>query len=199
MSDFLPFIRAWVSDPRKISAISPSSPALARLITSEVTAQSTPVLELGPGTGVFTRALLDRGLREDDLTLIEAGPDFSSLLSKRYPRARILQMDACRLGKKGLFSAGELASAISGLPLLSMKPRQIMGILSGSFEYLRVDGAFYQFTYGPRCPVPEAILARLDLQATRIGTTVRNMPPSSVYKIERKSRPEIVTDVRKTA
>jgi len=192
MSDFLPFIRAWVSDPRKISAISPSSPALARLITSEVTAQSTPVLELGPGTGVFTRALLDRGLREDDLTLIEAGPDFSSLLSKRYPRARILQMDACRLGKKGLFGAGELASAISGLPLLSMKPRQIMGILSGSFEYLRVDGAFYQFTYGPRCPVPAAILVRLDLQATRIGTTVRNVPPSSVYKIERKRRPDIL-------
>jgi len=199
MSDFLPFIRAWVTDPRKISAISPSSPALARLITSEINTQSTPVLELGPGTGVFTRALLDRGLREDDLTLIEAGPDFSRLLSERYPGARILQMDACRLGKKGLFGAGELASAISGLPLLSMSPRQIMGILSGSFEYLREDGAFYQFTYGPRCPVPEAILARLDLQATRIGTTVRNVPPSSVYKIERKSRPEIVSEVRKSA
>tara|TARA_B100000674_G_scaffold28589_4_gene20043 strand:- start:6386 stop:6892 length:507 start_codon:yes stop_codon:yes gene_type:complete len=165
---------------------------LARLITSEVTAHNTPVLELGPGTGVFTRALLDRGVPQDDLTLIEAGPDFSRLLAERYPKARVLQMDACRLGRQGLFGPGELASAISGLPLLSMKPRQIMGILSGSFEYLREDGAFYQFTYGPRCPVPSAILARLDLQATRIGTTVRNVPPSSVYKIERKSRPDIL-------
>ena len=185
MSDFLPFIRAWVTDPRKISAISPSSPALARLITSEINTQSTPVLELGPGTGVFTRALLDRGLREDDLTLIEAGPDFSRLLSERYPRARILQMDACRLGKKGLFAAGELASAISGLPLLSMSPRQIMGILSGSFEYLRDDGAFYQFTYGPRCPIPSTILDRMGLRASRIGTIMRNVPPSSVYRISR--------------
>lgn len=199
MSDLLPFIRAWVTDPRKVSAISPSSPALARLITSEVTAQRTPVLELGPGTGVFTRALLDRGIDQNDLTLIEAEPDFSRLLSKRYPKARILQMDACRLGRHGLFGRGELASAISGLPLLSMTPRQIMGILSGSFEYLREDGSFYQFTYGPRCPVPAAILARLDLQATRIGTTVRNVPPSSVYKIERKRRPEIVSEVRKSA
>ncbi|MBO6806615.1 rRNA adenine N-6-methyltransferase family protein [Thalassospira sp.] len=199
MSDLLPFIRAWVTDPRKVSAISPSSPALARLITSEVTAQRTPVLELGPGTGVFTQALLDRGINQNDLTLIEAGPDFSRLLSKRYPKARILQMDACRLGRHGLFGRGELASAISGLPLLSMTPRQIMGILSGSFEYLREDGAFYQFTYGPRCPVPAAILARLDLQATRIGTTVRNVPPSSVYKIERKRRPEVISEVRKSA
>ncbi|WP_033070281.1 class I SAM-dependent methyltransferase [Thalassospira australica] len=188
MSDLLPFFRAWVTDPRKVSAISPSSPALARLITSEVTVQNTPVLELGPGTGVFTRALLDRGLKQHDLTLVEAGPDFSRLLSQRYPNARILQMDACRLGRERLFQSGELASAISGLPLLSMKPRQIMGILGGSFEYLRDDGAFYQFTYGPRCPVPSAILSRLDLRATRIGTTVRNMPPSSVYKIERQNR-----------
>ena len=77
---------------------------------------------------------------------------------------------------------------ISGLPLLSMKPRQIMGILTGTFGYLRDNGAFYQFTYGPRCPVPSAILGRLGLRATRIGTTVRNMPPSSVYKIERLHR-----------
>ncbi|WP_430473688.1 class I SAM-dependent methyltransferase [Thalassospira lucentensis] len=188
MSDLLPFFRAWVTDPRKVSAISPSSPALARLITSEVTESSTPILELGPGTGVFTRALLDRGLRQDDLTLIETGPYFSSLLADRYPKARILQMDAARLGGKNLFGRGELSSAISGLPLLSMSPRQIMGILGGTFGYLRDDGAFYQFTYGPRCPVPSAILARLDLRATRIGTTVRNMPPSSVYKIERQNR-----------
>lgn len=188
MSDLLPFFRAWVTDPKRVSAISPSGPALAHLITSEIRPDQGPVLELGPGTGVFTRALLDRGLRQNDLTLIEAGPYFSSLLADRYPDARILQMDAARLGRKNLFLHGELSSTISGLPLLSMTPRQIMGILGGAFGYLRDDGAFYQFTYGPRCPVPSAILVRLDLQATRIGTTVRNMPPSSVYKIERLSR-----------
>jgi phospholipid N-methyltransferase len=188
MTDLLPFFRAWVTDPKMVSAISPSSPALARLITSEISAQSTPVLELGPGTGVFTRALLDRGVDERDLTLIEAGPEFSELLAMRFPRARILEMDACRLRRERLFGAGELAHAISGLPLLSMNPRKIMGILDGTFGYLREDGALYQFTYGPRCPIPAAILARLDLRATRIGTTVRNMPPSSVYKIERQNR-----------
>lgn len=188
MSDLLPFFRAWVTDPKKVSAISPSSPALARLITSEVIANQTPVLELGPGTGVFTRALLERGIKPGDLTLIEAGPQFSKLLADRYPGVRIVEMDASRLGNAQLFQPGSLSNAISGLPLLSMSPRKIMGILRGTFGYLREDGAFYQFTYGPRCPVPSAILSRLDLRATRIGTTVRNMPPSSVYKIERQNR-----------
>lgn len=188
MSDLLPFFRAWVTDPKGVSAISPSSPALAELITSEVAADHGPVLELGPGTGVFTRALLDRGLNESDLTLIEQGQDFSRLLSDRYPNARILQMDATRLARAGLYQPGRLGTVISGLPLLSMKPRQIMGILTGTFGYMHDQGAFYQFTYGPRCPVPQAILGRLDLRATRIGTTVRNMPPSSVYRIEKQQR-----------
>jgi phospholipid N-methyltransferase len=185
MTDLLPFFRAWVTDPKKVSAISPSSSALARLITSEVIANQMPVLELGPGTGVFTRALLDRGVRPADLTLIEAGPHFSKLLADRYPGVRILQMDASRLAHAKLFEPGTLSNTISGLPLLSMSPRQVMGILRGAFGYLRENGAFYQFTYGPRCPIPSAILNRLDLQATRIGTIICNMPPSSVYKIER--------------
>ncbi len=188
MSDLLPFFRAWVTDPAKVSAISPSSPTLARLITSEIKADQSTILELGPGTGVFTRALLDRGVRPENLTLIEAGAHFSKLLADRYPDVRILEMDAARLGQAKLFQPGTVSDVISGLPLLSMSPRKIMGILRGTFGYLCDDGAFYQFTYGPRCPVPSAILKRLDLQATRLGSTVRNMPPSSVYKIKRQNR-----------
>ncbi|MCC9621235.1 methyltransferase domain-containing protein [Thalassospira sp. MA62] len=187
MTDILPFIKAWVNNPRAVSAISPSSAALAELITSEVRKDCGPVLELGPGTGVFTRALLDRGLNEQDLTLIEAGADFSRLLSRRYPNARILQMDATRLARANLFEPETVSTVISGLPLLSMTPRQVMGILAGTCRYLHQDGGFYQFTYGPRCPVPAAILTRLGLRATRIGTTVRNVPPSSVYRIEKRN------------
>ncbi len=175
MSDLLPFFRAWVADPRRVSAISPSSPALAEMITSEISPTTGSVLELGPGTGVFTRALIARGLDEGDLTLIEAGAEFARLLADRYPRA-------C-----DLYPAHGLGAAISGLPLLSMRPRQVMGVLNGAFRYLGPDGAFYQFTYGPRCPVPSAILERMGLKSVRIGTIVRNVPPSSVYRISRIS------------
>jgi phospholipid N-methyltransferase len=75
---------------------------------------------------------------------------------------------------------------VSGLPLLSMRPRQVMAILSGAFSYTRPTGRFYQFTYGPFCPIPRTVLDRLELKAKRIGGTVRNLPPASVYRITRR-------------
>ncbi|WP_114094202.1 class I SAM-dependent methyltransferase [Thalassospira xiamenensis] len=185
MSDLLPFFRAWVADPKRVSAISPSSWALAELITSEISPATGSVLELGPGTGVFTRALIARGLDEGDLTLVEAGAEFARLLSDRYPRARVLHMDASRITLNPLYPSNDLGAAISGLPLLSMRPRQVMGVLNGTFRYLGPTGALYQFTYGPRCPIPSTILERMGLRASRIGTIMRNVPPSSVYRISR--------------
>lgn len=82
---------------------------------------------------------------------------------------------------------GEAAGAvISGLPLLSMSRQKVMAILSASFSHMRYDAAFYQFTYGPRCPVPRTVLDRLGLRAKRIGFTCANLPPASVYRIRRR-------------
>ncbi|TIT80529.1 MAG: phospholipid methyltransferase, partial [Mesorhizobium sp.] len=50
---------------------------------------------------------------------------------------------------------------------------------------LKPGGAFYQFTYGPRCPVARPILEGLGLSATHIGRTMLNVPPAAVYRIVR--------------
>jgi phospholipid N-methyltransferase len=178
----------------QVSAIAPSGERLARLMTKEVEALDEPILELGPGTGVFTRALLARGVRERNLTLIEFGSEFIGVLSQRFPEARIVQMDAGRIAGSGLYEESPVGAVVSGLPLLSMSPQQITAIISGAFSVLRADGAFYQFTYGPRCPVPRPILEHLDLEATRIGGTVRNLPPASVYRISRRKPVEMVIE-----
>jgi phosphatidylethanolamine/phosphatidyl-N-methylethanolamine N-methyltransferase len=185
ISDALIFLGAWISDPMRIAAVAPSGRALAELITREISAETGPVLELGPGTGIFTRALISRGVAQDDLTLIELGRDFAQLLEMRFPRARILCMDASELSPAGLFGEATVGAVVSGLPLLWMPRANVTAILSGAFAYLRPDGAFYQFTYGPRCPIPQSILDRLGLTATRIGTTLKNIPPASVYRIKR--------------
>jgi phospholipid N-methyltransferase len=70
MPDVLFFLRAWTCHPLRVAAIAPSGTALAELITREIAPTCGAVLELGPGTGVFTRALLARGVREEDLTLV---------------------------------------------------------------------------------------------------------------------------------
>jgi phosphatidylethanolamine/phosphatidyl-N-methylethanolamine N-methyltransferase len=186
-SDYVRFLRSWVASPLQVGAVAPSGGSLARLMTIEISASTGQVLELGPGTGAFTRALLDRGVDENDLTLVEYEWDFASLLQRRFPKARVLRMDASRLADKMLFQDATVGAVVSGLPLLCFPPEIITAILSGAFNYCRPEGAFYQVTYGPRCPVPRAILDALGLEARRIGWTVRNLPPATVYRIARLS------------
>ena len=121
--NLLLFFRALASSPRAVGAVVPSGANLASLITSEITAASGPVLELGPGTGVFTEALLERGVRESDLTLIEYGSDFMRLLQARFPRARVLWMDAAWMASHDLFEH-PLGAVVSGLPLLNFAPKK---------------------------------------------------------------------------
>tara|TARA_R110002049_G_scaffold309107_3_gene517219 strand:- start:40071 stop:40691 length:621 start_codon:yes stop_codon:yes gene_type:complete len=192
-SDYLRFARLWVARPSRIGAIAPSGKLLAKLIAEEIAPSNGPVLELGAGTGVFTQALLDRGISERDLTLVEFETDFADMLKQRFPQARILSIDATKLRHGLLFEGADVGAVVSGLPVLSMPPRKVISIISGAFGYLRPAGAFYQFTYGPRCPVPRPILDRLGLKATYIGRTVRNLPPASVYKITRR-RPLTLND-----
>lgn len=186
MTDVLAFVRAWLADPLRLGAVAPSSPALADLITSEITPASSPVIELGPGTGVFTRALLARGVPEEELVLVELNARFARILTSRFPTARVLRMDAAKVGQVDLFKGGRAGAVVSGLPFRSMTPRQIMATLEGAFGHLRADGAWYQFTYGLRCPVPRGMLERLGLEATRLGRALANVPPAAVYRIRRR-------------
>jgi phospholipid N-methyltransferase len=180
------FCKAWIANPLRVAAVAPSSPSLARLITADIRPGDGPVLELGPGTGVFTSALLSRGLREHDLTLVEAGETFARELGRKFPRARVLCMDAAHLAQGGPLAGSPFGTAISGLPLLSMPRRKIQEILAGVFAVLKPAGALYQFTYTPWCPVPRPVLDQMGLRARLVGHAVRNLPPASVYRIVRR-------------
>jgi phosphatidylethanolamine/phosphatidyl-N-methylethanolamine N-methyltransferase len=186
MQDVLLFFRSLAFNPRSVGAIAPSGASLASLITSEITPASGPVLELGPGTGVFTEALLSRGVRESDLTLIEYGSDFMRLLQTRFPRARVLWMDASWMASHDLFEE-PLGAVVSGLPLLNFAPKKVIAILAAAFGSLRAGGAFYQFTYGMQCPISKPVLDQLGLQATCMGRVLLNIPPASVYRITRSN------------
>jgi phosphatidylethanolamine/phosphatidyl-N-methylethanolamine N-methyltransferase len=184
--DFASFFLAWLAAPSRIGAIAPSGDALAELITREITPASGPVIELGPGTGVFTYKLLQRGLKQRDLTLIEYGSDFVPALQLRFPGARVLWMDASQLAASKLVEDASVGAVISGLPLLSMSTRKVVSIVGGAFRCIRPNGAFYQFTYGVRCPIPRPVLDRLGLKATLIDRVVRNVPPAAVYRLTRR-------------
>lgn len=187
MAEAFGFFQAWLKNPLRVAAIAPSGRALANLMTSEISADTGPVIELGPGTGAFTRALIARGVRQQDLALIEFGSDFAAVLRLRYPQACTIRMDATRLRKVALFGGRPAGAVISGLPVLSMPPRQVIEILTGAFGKMGPGGAFYQFTYGPSCPIPRRLREHMGLEAQRIGGTLANLPPASVYRLRKRT------------
>jgi phospholipid N-methyltransferase len=106
------------------------------------------------------------------------------LLQVRFPRARVLWMDAAWMASHDLFEH-KLGAVVSGLPLLNFAPKKVTAILTAAFSKLRDGGSFYQFTYGMQCPVSKAQLDELGLQANCMGRVLLNVPPASVYRITR--------------
>jgi phospholipid N-methyltransferase len=190
LGDTLLFLRSLLRDPSRIGAVAPSGRSLANLITADLTAFDKPIIELGPGTGAFTQVLIERGVPERQLVLVEADPAFAQTLRARFPRVRVLAMDATHLVDLAALFDEPAGAVVSGLPLVSMPADKVGLILQGAFRHLRPDGAMYQFTYFPRCPVPAPLMHALELEAERIGCTLANVPPAFVYRLRRVASPD---------
>ncbi len=142
---------------------------------------SGDVLELGPGTGVFTAALLERGLPPERLTLIEYDKVFAAALRARFPRVRVIEGDAFAFA--ALVGSMSFSAVVSGLPLLNT-PREMGRALIAQALANSVRGApFVQFSYGfgPPVPAPEGASVVL---TTRIW---RNLPPAAVWVYRSKA------------
>ena len=150
---------------------------------SEVLPHHVPILELGPGTGVFTRELLARGVKSRDLLLIEHAEEFIDALGTQFPGASITHANASDLAKIVDSQAPRFGAVISGLPLRAMAPSMIEAIISAAFAHMAPGAALYQFTYGWRNPVPDVLMKKLGLQATCIGRVWMNLPSAAVYRI----------------
>jgi Ribosomal RNA adenine dimethylase len=99
LNDEVRFIRSWMEKPLAIGAVMPSSKVLARAMARYVDPEADgPVIELGPGTGPVTEALVAQGVAPERLVLVEFDPKFCDILRDRYPEATVVQGDAYQLG-----------------------------------------------------------------------------------------------------
>ncbi|PID50436.1 MAG: SAM-dependent methyltransferase [Proteobacteria bacterium] len=177
------FILEWLKAPLVTASILPSSQKLAQHMVKDLPPQANTVIELGPGTGVFTRQLLEHGIAESSLVLIELNTRFARKLKQSYPQATIINGAAEALSHLNIKQAD---AVISGLPFLSMRDQQIEQILRSSFSVLKQKGVFVQFTYGYRCPAKPHILQQTGLSAKRATVVLGNFPPASVYHFRKK-------------
>lgn len=180
-SEWTRFLARTLRHPRIVGAVAPSSAALARAMLRAAAPLEGPVLELGAGTGVFSRALLQAGVPVQALHIVERLPEFAAELRARLPQVRVLESDAAALLPTQF--AEPPALVVSGLPLRAMHETQIEAILSAVLGCCRPDLRFVQFSYGLRCPVPASILARVGLRAERLRWVPLNLPPAWVWRL----------------
>lgn len=179
------FFRQWLKNPRAMAALAPSSRQLAQRMVAQLPAGAQRVIELGAGTGVFTQALLERGIAPEDLLVLELNAELAELLRQRFPTVRVVNGDARHLpdlaAKAGFEVGGGVDAVVSGLGFLAM-PRPLQeSILRAIFAALGPERPLIQFTYGPSSPLPRELLAEMDLGVRRASMTWLNVPPATVY------------------
>ncbi|MBM3607519.1 MAG: methyltransferase domain-containing protein [Alphaproteobacteria bacterium] len=185
MRDEARFLKAWVEDPVKTGAVSPSGRFLSRAMARHVDLSiEGPVVELGPGTGPVTQALLDHGIAPERLVLVEFDEKFCGLLRQRFPRARVVQGDAYNLAAtlSGVLD-GPAAAIVSSLPLLNRPEDDRVRLLRDSFAMLHPQGNFVQFTYGMISPIPRTKnnSGSPHFEAQGSAPVWLNLPPARVF------------------
>ena len=180
LDDEMQFIRSWFEKPLSTGAVMPSSKALARTMANYVDPLSKgPVIELGPGTGPVTEALVKRGVDPKRLVLVEFNPDFCRLLRKRYPAATVVQGDAYRLRRLlGTTLREPAAAVVSGLPLVTKPLRTRLRLISDAMALLAPGAPFIQFTYAMVPPIPKELSG---IRAEPSDTIWLNLPPARVW------------------
>jgi len=180
LDDEVRFLRSWIEKPLHMGAVMPSGRILARTMAQYVdVASKGPVIELGPGTGAITNALIDHGIDQKRLVLVEYNPGFCALLRDRYPHAKVVQGDAYTL-RDSLWDVLNVpaAAVVSGLAArhqadadpAEADPRGLPGAGSGA--------PFVQFTYSVAPPIPKSLPGVSTEASERIWM---NLPPARVW------------------
>jgi phosphatidylethanolamine/phosphatidyl-N-methylethanolamine N-methyltransferase len=180
LDDEVQFIRSWIEKPLSTGAVMPSSRVLARAMARCVDPQADgPVIELGPGTGPVTQALVKQGIDPARLILVEFNPDFCRLLRSRYPQATVVQGDAYRLRRLlETYVAEPAAAIVSGLPLVTKPLRTRLRLISDAMTLLATGAPFVQFTYAMLPPIPKELSG---VRAEASELIWMNLPPARVW------------------
>ena len=163
---------------RRSDAVEPRAHAraMARYVDPN---SSGPVIELGPGTGPVTEALVRHGVDPARLVLVEFNPDFCRLLRTRYPAATVVQGDAYRLRRLLETHVDEPAAAVvSGLPLVTKPLRTRLRLISDAMSLLAEGAPFVQFTYAMLPPIPKELSG---IRAEASELIWMNLPPARVW------------------
>ena len=180
IDDEVHFIRTWMEKPLATGSVMPSGRPLARAMAQCVDPDIPgPIVELGPGTGAVTAALIERGIAPARLTLVEFNPTFCRLLRVRYPEATVVQGDAYAIKRLlGNLLRQPAAAVVSGLPLFTKPLKFRLRLVNDAFDLMHPGAPFIQFTYAVVPPIPKELEGATTECSERIWL---NLPPARVW------------------
>jgi phosphatidylethanolamine/phosphatidyl-N-methylethanolamine N-methyltransferase len=175
------FLSTFFSERKQVGAVAPSSRFLVKSMCDKIDFENSKViLELGPGTGVFTKEILKRALPDATIILLELNENFYKLLKETFtdPRVEVLYRSADEIDVVLKERNIEKVDAIlSSLPLTVIPAEVKEKIVSQSYAALKVGGTYVQYQY--------SLNAKKLLTATfgklKMGFVAINVPPAFVY------------------
>ena len=181
MSGKKSFLRNFWKEKKMVGAMSPSSPFLAKKMLKSIDfTQMRVIVELGPGTGVFTRKMLEQ-LRPDGVMLVfELNDNFMAALKKEFkdPRVHLIHDSAEKIGEYlEKFGLSQADAVVSSLPLANF-PNEIRNrILQESHKVMGDQSIYVQFQYSLNAKK----LIKKSFPSVEITFTPINFPPAFVY------------------
>ncbi|MCC2687202.1 MAG: SAM-dependent methyltransferase [Rhizobiaceae bacterium] len=185
--DEIRFFKGWMTRPKAVGSIVPTSSVTARRMASVVDPGSgLPVLEVGPGTGVITRAILERGIRPDNLVAVEHSAEFARHLRQAFPGVNVIEGDAFDLERTlGALARQRFDCVVSGVPLLNFPVARRVAYIDSLLDRIPHGRPVVQLTYGPRSPVPPG---HGDYTVEHFDFVIRNIPPTQLWIYRRSPR-----------
>nr|CAD6427120.1 methyltransferase domain-containing protein [Rhizobium sp. Q54] len=178
------FFKGWIDGPKSVGAILPTSGVTARRMASVINpASGLPVLELGPGTGIITKAIIHRGIAPGNVISIEYSTDFYQHLKRTIPGVHFINGDAFDLDRTlGERKDQQFDAVISAIPMLSFPMEKRIALLEDLLDRMPPGRPVVQITYSPVSPID----ARPDrFQIKHLDFVVRNIPPAQLWVYSR--------------
>lgn len=187
MTDFILFLKRFVSQPNQVGSVIPSSRFLCKRMMEAVPwDEARVIVELGPGTGVFTKDILNKRMPDSTFFVIERDAKFQEILRSRFP-GLIVQDEAQNLRhylqEQGL---SKVDAIVSSLPFAVFPEELRNEILQAILDILAPDGVFVTYQYSLQL---KSELERL-FDQVEIGFTPFNIPPAFIYTCRKNANPK---------
>lgn len=175
------FFKRLIRNPRSLGAIVPSSKSLARFICRHIDYKPGDyIVEIGAGTGSFTRTILQTGIPSSHFFVVELDLELAKYLKIQFPTLQVIHGNAASLDYLLPPEViGKVRTVVSGIPMVNLPKKAQKEIIDSCVKILCKEGGILQFTYGPVSPIPAQIFG---VYGCKLGRVLQNIPPATVWR-----------------